>query len=150
MIYIKNIKFSRFGGLSSVKQKGYSKDMEGFHSPPCKRGIYAFIWTLYEPFLLGGTYSNILSKHSKFEYVKDKNGNSIEYNENDYDFDSNFMKKYSTHKKNGKEYWIKPIKPKNFTYTGEIWHHLEPKNRIGVLKTKGTWFLTDYKTYIKC
>jgi len=149
MTNFKKIKFSRFGGLSSVNQKGYDKTMPGFHSPPMNRGLYAFIWPLYEPFLLGGDYSNIMSKHSKFEYLKDKNGNYIEYNDKD-DFDSNFMKKYTTILKDKKDIWIKPKKPKIFEYYGELWHHLEPKKKNEILSINGSWYLTTYKTFIKC
>lgn len=34
--------FVRFGGLSLVKQKGYSKIPKSFHSPPANKGVYAF------------------------------------------------------------------------------------------------------------
>lgn len=51
------MKFSRFGGLSSVKQKHYTPDHKGnkrFHNPPKSRGFYAFVFGYEEPFLLGG------------------------------------------------------------------------------------------------
>lgn len=37
-----NETFVRYGGLSLVKQKGYSKVAKTFHSPPATKGIYAF------------------------------------------------------------------------------------------------------------
>jgi hypothetical protein len=44
------MKFMRVGGLSSIRQKGnYGRDT--FHSAPARKGIYAFIWPYYEPFL---------------------------------------------------------------------------------------------------
>ena len=49
--------FVRWGGLSPVIQKGY-KQTRGpdatFHTPPAKRGIYAFPIKWVETFLLGG------------------------------------------------------------------------------------------------
>ncbi len=46
--------FVRFGGLSKVKYKNYYKSGNkniSFHTPPVKRGIFAFIWPYIEPFL---------------------------------------------------------------------------------------------------
>jgi hypothetical protein len=37
-----NDTFVRYGGLSLVKQKGYSRVAKTYHSPPAKKGIYAF------------------------------------------------------------------------------------------------------------
>ena len=75
----KNIKFARVGGISPVKQKGYDPAMPWTHSPPAKKGIYCFVYPYYVPFLLGGNeYSGMEAKHSKFEYVKNKNGEKIE------------------------------------------------------------------------
>lgn len=64
----KPIRFVRYGGLSPVKQNGYSRiPKEGWnahHAPPAKWGFYAFTWPLIEMFLLGGR--NKKDKHSKF------------------------------------------------------------------------------------
>jgi len=40
----KKPEFIRFGGLSPVKQRGYTTNDEerGFHTPPARKGIYAF------------------------------------------------------------------------------------------------------------
>lgn len=170
------IQFSRFGGISPVKQKGYDPSMPWSHSPPTTKGIYCFIHPYYEPFLLGGDdYSGIEAKHSKFEYVKDKNGNKIEveYGESKlikkYDADgnitsaeyiddkigitsNNWMKGSWKHTdiKTGKSYWIKPKKPKIFTHTGELWHHLGHNLKpYDIIKEKGAWVLTDYKAFEK-
>lgn len=37
-----NDTFIRYGGLSLVKQKGYSKTAKTFHAPPAPKGVYAF------------------------------------------------------------------------------------------------------------
>jgi hypothetical protein len=48
--------FVRFGGLSLVTQKGYDPRSKHFHSPPARRGVYAFPLKAIELFLLGGNY----------------------------------------------------------------------------------------------
>jgi len=68
------IKFLRFGDLSPIKQTGYKKDT--FHSAPVKKGFYAFVDFMIEPFLLGG-YNPAGTKHSKRKYVKDEKGDKI-------------------------------------------------------------------------
>lgn len=151
----KDIKFARFGGLSPVKQKGYTKEMETFHAPPCKKGFYAFLHPYYEPFLLSGSeYSGLGTKHSKFERVKDKDGNIIKVDDDTtYEHDSsNWMKYWGLHTSNEDGVYdvIKPKKPKVFEHTGELWHHLgEHLKQNEILQTKGSWVLTDFKTYIK-
>lgn len=145
------MKFARFGGLSSVKQKGYDVSMPWFHSPPARRGIYCFIWPYYEPFLLGGTsYSGIHTKYAKHEFVKDKEGNIVEVEPYDDSIDimtyksPNFMKVYSSVEIDGKYYKTKPKKVKVFDYQGEVWHHLGHNLKPSeILQTKGGWVLTD-------
>jgi len=82
------IKFSRIGGLSPVIQEGYTLDpsKRGFHTPPARKGFYAFIYPNFEGFLLGGEWSRLgkKNKHEKFEYLKDKDGNKIKYYKDDY------------------------------------------------------------------
>lgn len=49
--------FVRWGGLSPVKQRGFKQTKSEdatFHSPPAKKGIYAFPVKWIEKFLLGG------------------------------------------------------------------------------------------------
>jgi len=149
----KDIKFARFGGLSSVKQKGYSSDTDNYHAPPCKRGFYAFLYPYYEPFLLSGyDFSGITTKHSKFERLKDKKGNPVRTT-NDESFvrtSSNWMKFWGFHEKSDIYDAIKPKKPKIFEYRGELWHHLgEYLAPNEILNTKGCWYLSDFKSYSK-
>lgn len=47
---MKKIKFVRYGGLSPVNHKKIYKE-DHFHSPPKKKGIYAFIFPYIEHFL---------------------------------------------------------------------------------------------------
>jgi hypothetical protein len=136
--------------------------MPGFHSPPKRKGIYCFVHPYYEPFLLGGDFSNIKTKHPKFEYVKDKDGNRVEFDNNDENnWEQNFMKYYTTigggyyDKETGDwiqtddpHYWVKPKKPKVFTYTGTLWHHLgEHLKPHQIIQEKGCWYLTTYEDY---
>ena len=47
---MKKVEFVRFGGLSPVNHKEFYKQ-DSFHSPPKKKGIYAFIFPYIEDFL---------------------------------------------------------------------------------------------------
>lgn len=73
------IKFARFGGLSSVNQRGYDSKMDSSRGPPCRRGFYAFVWPHYDFFLLsnGKTTTNPWNIGTKFRYIKDAKGNVI-------------------------------------------------------------------------
>lgn len=51
------MKFIRFGGLSSVNHKKFYK-IDSYHSPPCKRGVYAFIYPYVEDFLISWKIGN--------------------------------------------------------------------------------------------
>jgi hypothetical protein len=46
----KPITFIRFGGLSAVNHKKFYKG-DSYHSPPVKKGIYAFVWPYINDFL---------------------------------------------------------------------------------------------------
>lgn len=154
---IKRPTFVRYGGLSSVKQKGYTTDPDaGFHSPPARRGIYAFVQQFVEHFLLGGTdfdsrrmvyardaKGNLLSKgHPEYEKIH------TECNKND---DLRVKWGWGHHfvtKKDGTEVIVHNKKPVKFQYDGDIWHHLEVPNDK-VLARKGSWVKTDMLTYTK-
>ena len=87
------MKFVRYGGLSSVKQKGYDASSEMFHSPPMKRGIYAFVWKHVEWFLLSGYEMDPWKPHAKYIWVRDSNGNRIParpYDEKDIEYNAKY------------------------------------------------------------
>lgn len=88
MVQKSQVKFSRIGGLSPVIQKGYTLDPKkrDYHTPPTRKGFYAFIYPNFDGFLLGGDWSKLgkKNKHEKFEYLKDKNDNKIKYYKDDY------------------------------------------------------------------
>jgi hypothetical protein len=148
---IDHIKFARWGGLSPVKQAGYGGTT--FHSPPARKGIYAFVWPYIEKFLLGG-YEQI--GRGKFTYVKDKDGNVIDSDHPSYESESEKHNKYWSvpmdSDPTNPDYQVKKwalatlTKPKIFDYDGEIWHHLQvPGNRI--LDSKNDWIKTDFDVY---
>jgi len=64
---LKKIEFVRFGGLSSVIQKGYDISMPNFHSPPVRRGIYAFVAGQIENFLITERRSKEKPRRFKYE-----------------------------------------------------------------------------------
>lgn len=177
----KDITFIRFGNLSPVKQKSYKNNT--YHSAPVKKGIYAFVHFMIEPFLLGG-YNKLGTKYSKRKYIKDNKGNKIiigKFYEDinkppvkgEEEYDDHFEwsihltddeierleKRYSKQKnlflssqlhRNGNIYLETLIKPKNFKYTGNIWHHLiEETPEHLILKLTEYWVLTDFNTYVK-
>ncbi len=82
----KKLKFARFGGLSSVNQRGYDSSDTNFHAPPSSRGFYAFVWPYYELFLLGANCTkNPKTIGSKFSYVRDSSGKIVDSNHPDYE-----------------------------------------------------------------
>jgi hypothetical protein len=79
---MKTYKFVRYGGLSSVRQKGYTPNNAMVHTPPARRGIYAMPYDMLEMFLI----SPITTRRKKsnrelinhhHEYVKNKKGEPI-------------------------------------------------------------------------
>ena len=60
--------FVRFGGLDLKNQKGFDKDDNSYHSPPCSRGFYAMPKIAQEFFLIGGLESTQPSIFGNSEY----------------------------------------------------------------------------------
>lgn len=159
------MEFVRFGGLSSVNQKGYDPSMPGMHSPPARRGVYAFPLGCIEPFLLGGSRK---TAKGMARYVRDKKGNKVSYADNPDLYtnregrpfyfqngavslpDRNFYKVFSTtHGEDEKEiFWVRPAPMKRFVHVGEIWHHLgDNLSPVQILSRKGAWVLSDIDAY---
>ncbi len=71
---MKSIEFVRFGGLSPVNHKELYK-LDTFHSPPVKKGIYAFIFPYIEDFLWRWKTTNHKKYHinnrKQFKYTGD-------------------------------------------------------------------------------
>jgi hypothetical protein len=124
-IHGKPIRFARWGGLSSVKQKGYDPSMPTFHSPPCRRGIYAFVWPYIETFILGG-YEENQHKWNKGVSLIEIDGELVQ-------------EPYGSLKS-----------PRIFDYEGEIWHHFgEHLHQGRILDRKGSWCKTSFDDFVK-
>jgi hypothetical protein len=79
------VTFIRYGGLSSYKQiHRKQKDSSNFHYPPKRKGLFAFPWPYVEFFLLGATS---LPTHitGKTSWIKDKDGNRVVVEDEDYE-----------------------------------------------------------------
>lgn len=147
------LKFVRYGGLSSVPQKGYDSAMPGPHNPPARRGIYAMPEQAISTALFVtncNPYADSEFDPRRMEWVRDEAGNPILA-------DSEEAKKILSGKKptrfggkpkyckihtaNATFYLARIRNPKTFVYDGELWHHLcVPRNEI--LLERGEWVLT--------
>lgn len=143
------LRFVRYGGLSPVKQLSYGKYT--FHSPPARRGIYAFPWPYIERFLLTVSDMATGELHPKFQFVKDAKGNKIsnrthpdlynQYTEKDRYYSFSKTQDAAIKKADSGDWSIDTIDsatdfdqhehfvvelkaPRIFTYDGPIWHHL--------------------------
>ena len=124
--------------------------MPDFHSPPARKGIYAFVQGFEEKFLLS---SSEFRPH-RMEWVKDKNGNKINHLHPDFDhlFDKYFCR-YDKERPDDENHFdfqflCKNKKRKLFVYQGDIWHHL---NSIPYLykEEKGSWYLSSFDDYVE-
>lgn len=165
----KGVTFVRYGGLSPVKQRGFTTDdsKQTFHSPPARKGVYAFPEHWVEMFLLGGNI-NTFGVRNRVVKVTDKDGNMV----------TNRHPLFKKLQDRGDKYWDKTEgelwpdaepdedgeyswedyihfltvhqKPRKFTYSGDIWHHLgEHVSKNNIIKQHGSWVLTDIDTYKK-
>lgn len=167
------MRFIRYGSLQPQKQSRYGEDW--FHSPPCKKGFYAFPYKYVEFFLLGAT-SEPTNSSGKSMWLKDDGGNRVLDNDiwdfDDYDRRTGnygIKKEWATllKKKNIKRNMLRSTmdevtekhyvtvlkKPKDFDYDGELWHHLEyaiGNKRHLIIDEHGSWIKTDMKTYEYC
>lgn len=123
----KKLKFARFGGLSSVNQRGYNSKMPEFHCPPASRGFYCFVWPFYEMFLLGAPKTNVpYVTGSKFKYARDGNGNIIDGKHPDYRIitEKGLDKYWTVHTKEWEEFVKKNPLPELTEETATEYHRL--------------------------
>ena len=114
-------KFVRYGTLNLVVQNGFKDD--SFHSPPARKGIYAFSLVLQEPFLIGGVY---LSQPQHFKKMKDAV---------DYDYVHNRMRE------------IRRVFEKK---EGTVWHHLlEYTKPTEIIQENKCWVKTSISDWQK-
>jgi hypothetical protein len=166
-----------YGGLSLTKQKGYDPEklrtQDTFHSPPARKGIYAFIWPYVEKFLLGGNKfidPKIRGKgqRNRIAYVKDKEGNVIKTGHPDFEKQVEIPKNWSLQRKHpdapghkigddefeyDKEFLsvlYNNTNRKKFSYNGPLWHHLKDGvKQDKIIDEKGAWIKTDPETYVE-
>ena len=72
---MRDISFIRWGNIKPSKQKGFGSDT--FHSPPAKKGLYAFPEGFVETFLLGG----FQFRPDRHTWVKKEDGSLISYDD---------------------------------------------------------------------
>lgn len=149
------MEFVRYGSLTV--QDHNITDHISFHTPPVKRGFYAFPKGYVETFLLSGIGSGSV-KNGRFTYLRDDKGNKIYCNGKEADEYIEQLcrknKKYLTRSiqqevpdieytqfakdEDYDKYWdwleeqrwplIVENKPTYFNYNGLIWHHLFEEN----------------------
>ena len=157
--------FVRFGGLSSVPQKGYDQSMPTMHSPPARRGVYAFPASQIEKYLLGKEYFD-QRRMVRVEEDEDllqcrvmKNEKYVKKVEEIVDQKYNEQTSEEERERLSSEIdvlweeggiYFKHKRPKKFSYEGELWHHLYYNTKINeCLQIKGFWCLTSYETWLR-
>jgi len=163
--------FIRFGALSQMNQTTYGNDT--FHSPPKKKGIYAFPEGLVDRFLLTATNDPRNPSHKAY-WLRDENGEKIEdknfWDDNwDDKADSYGVKKEykplikknkirikdiftlaeDCDKEYSKFYICVYKKPRKFNYSGDIWCHLgEQLKPEHIIEESGSWVKVTMEDYL--
>ncbi len=160
-------RWAHFGGLSPVKQSHFTADESAmtFSSPPRRRGIYAFQARLVDLFMIGSTYEVGHVSNKSFR-LRDDNGTVL-------DFDDHLCERLGP--KGWRISWVSPQlrallkkkkikqsqlqrddyglitvlrKPRVFSYTGLLWHHLlEAVDPEAVLEQRGKWVLSSFRSW---
>ena len=129
--------FVRFGGVNLKQQKGYTNNNPTYHSPPSRRGFYAFPKSMQEHFLIGS-----IDKYQPGIFPKDK----IDWNKiDDVEYDKVSKDVNRKYRK------IKRTIRKEFTKTtGNIWHHLgEYCKPSDIIDQHGSWVKTTIQVWQK-
>ena len=171
MVKKSSYNFIRFGSLSQMDQLTYGNGT--FHSPPKKKGIYAFPEGLVERFLLTATNDPRNPSHKSY-WLRDENGERIEDNNFWDDVWNQKMDSYGVRKEfksliKKKKIRIKDIfcmqdyklgekpkwyvcvykKPRKFKYDGDIWchlgEHLKPEH---IIEESGSWVKVTMDDYL--
>lgn len=135
---MRDLTFIRWGNLTPSKQLGYGRD--SFHSPPAKRGLYAFVDGLIEPFLLGG----FEFREDRHTWVRKEDGSLIKMNREIDDEHNEELKDYVAYDKfwdcwdlKGDYCWVKKTKLdpfKQYTLDSDDKFEQYPDNFIAKLK----------------
>jgi len=175
MSKLKKLKFSRYGGLNTLKQDHFLPDSDpnkGFHNPPCRYGFFAFVEGYEDNFLLGAT-DEPGHVSGKSQWLKDDDGNLVEdkreyFQEFDevtkrlkegYHFPKELKALLKKRKIKEKQLWTKRIDhtnyltvmkpPKIFEYYGELWHHLGEYLKPGqIIGECGSWVKSTYEDWL--
>lgn len=118
------MKFSRFGGLSAVRQKHYVVgEDKSFHNPPRRKGVYAFVYGYEESFLLGGDKDR---SKGYSQTIKNRNGEKL-YTKSD-EYGNILEKNYKGDLSLSNSYW------KTWVNNGEESHPLEDQKERNFYK----------------
>lgn len=120
---MENTTFVRFGGVNLKTQKGYRNRDLTYHTPPARRGFYAFPKTAQELFLIGS-----LGETQQGSLPKDES---------------------NLEEKEIKSYW-RLIRREFVKTKGNLWHHLEEFCcEKDIIATHGSWVKTSIAVWKK-
>ena len=129
--------FVRFGGLSLKKQKGFSQDPKGFHSPPASRGFYAMPKCAQDLWLISSmeSYQPGTTPKTK-ELPQDLTlEETVDY--------------YATLKKRNARS-VSAMRKEFKKSDGSLWHHLEPWTKPHEIESRhGAWVRTSFISWKK-
>ena len=128
--------FVRYGGLDLKNQNGYTNTDPTYHSPPTRRGFYAFPKSMQELFLVGS-----IDKFQPGTYPKEPQWNNLsdeEYNKTQKEYDKKTKKIFRSLRR-------------EFTKTtGNIWHHLgDFCKTVDIISRHGAWVKTSIQAWEK-
>ena len=132
---MKKLEYIRFGGLSPVNHKKFYKS-DSFHSPPRKKGIYAFIYPYIEDFL----WAWKIKDKETHKYYHTKNRRKFTYNGEIWVHWINITKKTGLGLEYNKD-WVK-------IHTDDINHlfnMVKQSDRIYMNKDQSTAIIDPYK-----
>lgn len=153
------MKFIRWGSLVP-QEHDIDENERGYHTPPVKKGFYAFPVGHVETFLLGGVGLGSI-QNGRWTYLRDKQGNKMKGTKDEYlseNWSDNIMQRCKELNIRldilGWDEKTKCVlvenKPKKFDYNGNIWCHLEDDvKRHEIISQIGSWILLDMNTYKK-
>lgn len=156
----------RFGGLSPVKQRQRGKESDAtFHSPPRRRGVYAYVDGFVDTFLIGDT-SELGHISNKIFRLLDEAENPMVWDDHmQFDLAQNrsvpcTKKCLSLLRRKGiQQKQLVPggengaficvlRKPRRFSYTGPVWHHLTNHVKEEEIEQRwGSWVLTSFPAW---
>lgn len=154
----------RFGGLSPVEQKQFDSSFPTFHSPPRRRGLYAYTSGYVDPFLIGSTCE--VGHQSNKAFRLRVEGQLVDFDSHcgDEKWDAPLVvSKWLRRKLSAMRIKTRQLlrgekgeivvlrKPRIFKHHGFFWHHLgRHAAPVKVIETAGSWVLTTFETWKDC